>query len=347
MNLLCASTPRAPLTVFAMSERPRKIILPGGSGFLGKLLAQYFHSCGWHVVVLTRHPRRLSFAAEVCEWDGRSPGDWRFHLEGAAALVNLAGRSVNCRYSAKNRDRILTSRVESTRAIGQAIAGCTVPPAVWLNSSTATIYKHSFDQPMDEATGIIAATAEAKDAFSIEVATAWEDEFAAAITPATRKVALRTAMVLDTEPGTVYRVLRRLVRLGLGGRMGTGNQYVSWIHEADFCRAIGWLIEDSSLSGPVNVAAPQPVTNWELMRTLRQVCDVPCGLPATRWMLELGAFLLRTETELIIKSRRVVPARLLNDGFVFQFPDVASAIDQLERSRTDCLRACLGTCAVE
>jgi uncharacterized protein (TIGR01777 family) len=243
-------------------------------------------------------------------------------------VLNLAGRSVNCRYTAGNRREMLDSRTESTRVLGQAIAACSRPPRVWLNSSTATIYKHSFDRAMDE-TGEIGATPEAKDAFSIEVATAWEQAFAEASTSATRKVALRTAMVFGLGKGGVFEVLHRLTRLGLGGTMGHGRQYVSWIHEEDFCRAVEWLIEREDLSGPINLAAPTPVPNREMMRIFRRVCGMPIGLPATRWMLEVGAFMLRTETELIIKSRRVVPGRLLTSGFEFRHPEMEGAAREL------------------
>jgi uncharacterized protein (TIGR01777 family) len=202
------------------------------------------------------------------------------------------------------------------------------PPAVWLNSSTATIYKHSLDRAMDER-GEIGATREAKDAFSVEVAREWERAFESALTPATRKVALRTAMVLGTQAGGVLHVLRRLARFGLGGHMGNGDQYVSWIQEEDFCRAIEWLIRNEDFCGPVNLAAPNPIPNRELMRTLRTACGKSFGLPAMRWMLEIGAFFMRTETELIIKSRRVVPGRLLASGFEFRFPTLKEALDDL------------------
>jgi uncharacterized protein (TIGR01777 family) len=248
--------------------------------------------------------------------------------------LNLAGRSVNCRYHARNREEILRSRLDSTRVLGEAISKCSHPPKVWLNSSTATIYKHSYDHPMDEATGVIGGTPEAKDEFSVEVATAWERAFDEADTPRTRKVTLRTAMVLSTQAGTVYRILRRFARLGLGGAMADGRQFVSWVHEADFCRAIEWLIERESLAGIVNIAAPAPVTNRELMRILRRATGAWFGLPASRWMLELGTLLLRSETELVIKSRRVVPGRLLDAGFEFQFPDIAAAVADLEARLT-------------
>lgn len=314
-----------------MFAQPPKIVLPGGSGFLGKVLARHFHDRGWQVVVLSRRAAASTInPADVVHWDGRTLGDWRYELEGATAVVNLAGRSVNCRYHATNRREILASRVASTLVLGKAIAACNDPPKIWLNSSTATIYKHSLDRPMDEATGVIEATREANDAFSIEVAQAWERAFDEAQVPATRKIALRAAMVLGVEPGTVYRVLRRLVCCGLGGAMAGGRQYVSWIHEIDFCRAVEWLITSSVLSGPVNLAAPQPLPNCEVMRLIRQACRIPFGIPATRCMLQIGAMLMRTETELIIKSRRVIPKRLLDAGFEFQFPNLAAAVADLE-----------------
>jgi hypothetical protein len=304
-----------------------RIVLAGGSGFLGCTLARHFTERCEEIVILTRVPRERRDAREVA-WDGETLGAWAGELDGAAALVNLAGRSVDCRYHARNRRLILDSRLRSTRVLGEALARCARPPPVWLNASTATIYKHSFDRAMDE-DGEISATVEAKDAFSIEVARAWEETLHEARTPSTRKVALRAAMVLGSGNNSVLTVLRRLVRCGLGGRMGSGRQFVSWIHEEDFCRAVEWLIEREDMSGPVNVAAPGPVTNRELMRTLRELCKAPIGLPAPRWLLEVGAFFLRTETELVIKSRRVVPGRLVASGFQFRFPGVREALEDL------------------
>jgi len=331
----------------------RKLILAGGSGFLGGLLARHFNARGWQVVVLTcakvgqrfqpvREKGKEAAPAEADKdrlealsymgWDGRTLGDWTASLEGADALINLAGRSVNCRYHARNRRLMLDSRINATRVLGEAIARCAQPPRVWLNFSTATIYKHTFGPAWDEA-GEIGATPAAKDAFSIEIATAWERAFDEAVTPHTRKVALRSAMVfgLSNDANNVYRVLRRLVRFGLGGRMGGGRQFVSWIHETDFCRAVEFLIEHDELNGPVNLAAPNPLTNAGMMRVLRQVLGMPVGLPATEWMLELGAFFLRTETELILKSRRVVPGRLREAGFQFAFEHLEPAVRDLEQ----------------
>jgi uncharacterized protein (TIGR01777 family) len=224
---------------------------------------------------------------------------------------------------------IVDSRVLSTRVLGEAIARCAHPPATWLNASTATIYKHSFDRAMDE-NGEMAADRDARDEFSVAVAQAWEAALASAPTPATRKIPLRMSMVFTDEPGSVFPVLRRLVRLGLGGSMAGGRQFVSWIHQEDFCRAVEWILEHPSLRGPFNVAAPNPVTNREMMAMFRRVCGRPVGLPATRWMLEIGAFFMRTETELMIKSRRVVPAKLLDSGFQFHFPTLQGALADIE-----------------
>jgi uncharacterized protein (TIGR01777 family) len=306
----------------------KRLILAGGSGFLGQILAKYFPKAGYEIVVLTRSPKKTSSTIREVNWDGRSLGAWAAELEGAEAVINLAGRSVDCRYTRANRKLIVDSRVDSTRILGEAIGRCVIPPRIWLNSSTATIYKHSLNRPMDE-NGEIGATLEAQDTFSIEVAKAWEQIFAEARTPRTRKVALRTAMVLGHGRNSVYPVLRRLVRFGLGGKMASGKQFVSWIHQTDFCRAIEFLIRKEDLSGPVNLAAPNPVTNQEMMQTLRKISGVPIGLPAMHWMLEIGAFVLRTEPELIIKSRRVVPGKLLVSGFKFEFQTLQEAFKDL------------------
>jgi uncharacterized protein (TIGR01777 family) len=306
-----------------------RIVIAGGGGFLGGILARRWNESGPEVVMLSRSPQLRNDGAREIFWDARSLGDWAATLNGASALINFTGRTVNCRYNEKNRRQILDSRVLSTRVLGQAIAQCPKPPAVWLNASTATIYKHTFGNAWDES-GEIGATPEAKDEFSVQVAQAWEEALREANTPSTRKVALRTAMVLGLHENSVFPMLRRLVRLGLGGRMGSGDQFVSWIHEEDFCRAIEWLIARGDLDGVVNVAAPNPVTNREMMQIFREVIRVPVGLPAASWMLELGAIFLRTETELIIKSRRVVPARLVASGFDFRFSEMMAAVREIQ-----------------
>jgi len=312
----------------ATARRPR-VVLAGGSGFLGGLLRRYFAERDWDVVVLTRNAAMESGA--VVRWDGRSPGTWACVLDGADVLINLSGRSVNCRYHRANRRLILESRVDSTRVLGETVARCSDPPRVWINLSTATLYRHTFGPAWDEG-GEIGSTREAKDAFSIDVANAWERALFEASAPYTRRVALRTAMVLGWGPdaNNVYRVLRRLVRWGLGGAMGGGRQFVSWVHEVDFCRAVEFIIHNDTLIGPVNVAAPHPLPNAVLMRTLRQQLRRPLGLPAKKWMLELGALFLRTETELILKSRKVIPGKLVAAGFQFNHPTIGAAVDELE-----------------
>lgn len=276
-----------------------RIVISGGSGFLGTVLANFFEAQGTEVVILTRNPKARRASCREVTWDGTSVGDWRKELEGARALINLAGVSVNCRYHSRNRKRLLNSRLNSTRVLGEAIARCNKPPPVWLNSSTATIYKHTFGPAWDEA-GEIGGCVEAKDIFSVHIATEWERVFNEARTPHTRKVALRSAMVLGHGKNSVLPNLRRLAKLGLGGSLAGGRQFVSWIHQEDFCNAVEWVIEHDTLSGPVNLAAPNPVTNAEFMAAIRKVCRAPFGLPASRWMLEVGAFVLRTETELLI-----------------------------------------------
>jgi uncharacterized protein (TIGR01777 family) len=304
------------------------LILAGGSGFLGQALAKHFQALGWEVVVLTRSPKPNRAAREV-RWDAETLGAWARELEGAAAVVNLTGRSVDCRYTEANRRLILDSRVNSTRVIGQAIAQCAQPPRVWMNSSSATIYRHTLGPAWDESGTDFTPTPAVQDAFSLEVIHAWEKALNEAATPRTRKVALRTTLVLGQGQNSVFPVLSRLARLGLGGQMGSGNQFVSWLHEADFCRAMEWLIEHDELSGPMNLAAPNPLPNAEMMRLFREAVGAPFGLPATEWMLEIGAIFLRTETELILKSRRVVPGKLLRSGFNFRFPTMREAIADL------------------
>jgi uncharacterized protein len=309
-----------------------KVVLPGGTGQVGTLLARAFHGAGHEVVVLSRTPRPAPW--RVVAWDGRTVGDWAGEIDGAGAVINLAGRSVNCRYTPENRRAIQESRVESTAAVGAAIARAVHPPRAWLQASTATIYAHRSDAANDEATGLLGgAEPDAPDTwrFSIDVARSWERALDVAVVPHTRKVKLRSAMVMSPDRGGVFDVLLGLVRRGLGGRAGDGRQYVSWIHDEDFVRAVFWLIEREALVGPVNLAAPNPVPNAEFMRALREAWGARFGLPAATWLLEVGALLLRTETELVLKSRRVVPGRLLQDGFAFRLPSWPEAARDLCR----------------
>jgi hypothetical protein len=309
-----------------------KVVIPGGTGQVGTLLARAFTGDGHEVVVLSRSPGKAPWRV-VC-WDAETVCGWAAEVDGADVVVNLAGRSVNCRYTARNRQLIVDSRVRSTRAVGQAIARAARPPGVWLQMSTATIYAHRYDAPNDEATGLLGGNEpDAPDTwrFSTNVAESWERAADEIATPHTRKVLLRAAMVMSPDRGGVFDTLLGLVRCGLGGASGDGRQYVSWMHDRDFVRAVYWLVDHPELAGPVNFAAPNPVPNREFMRPLRTAWGARFGLPATNWMLEIGARLMRTETELILKSRRVVPGRLIQSGFEFQFPTWAEAAADLCR----------------
>jgi uncharacterized protein (TIGR01777 family) len=307
-----------------------KIVIAGGTGQVGQILTRAFVADGHDIVVLTRRPRE-TFAVQEVRWDAKNLGAWVQEVEFSDVVINLAGRSVDCRYNAKNRRLIMDSRVDSTRAIGRAIANAGHPPKVWLQASTATIYSHRYDKPNDELTGIIGG--QEQDApetwrFSIDVAGAWENAANEFKLPATRTVLLRSAMTMSPDRGGIFDVLLGLVRKGLGGTCGSGRQFVSWIHEYDFVAAVKWLIEHD-IAGPVNLTSPQPLPNADFMRELRKAWGMPSGLPATRWMLEVGALFLRTETELILKSRRVVPARLLSSGFEFRYPSWPEAAAEL------------------
>jgi len=297
-----------------------KIVIPGGSGQVGTVLARAFERDGHEVVVICRRPVVAPW--RVVSWDGVTLGDWSKELDGCDAVINLAGRSVNCRYTDVNRKAILDSRVLSTLVVGQAIAQAKRPPRAWLQASTATIYAHRYDAANDEESGVLGGNErDAPDTwtFSIDVARAWELAFEQSAVPS-RKVALRSAMTMSADPGGIFDTLLGLVRHGIGGRAGDGRQYVSWIHHEDFVDAIRWLIEHEEVDGAVNLAAPNPLPNAEFMRTLRKAAGMSVGMPASRLMLEIGAIFLRTESELILKSRRVVPRRLLDHGFVFKYP---------------------------
>jgi uncharacterized protein (TIGR01777 family) len=309
-----------------------KVVIPGGTGQVGGVLERALTADGHEVVVLTRSPR----GARQVYWDGATLGDWAAEVDGSDVVINLAGRSVSCRYTRENLEAMMSSRVESARVVGEAVAAAARPPAVWLQMSTATIYAHRFDAPNDEQTGVIGGDEQGVPgywAYSVEIARNWEAALERAVTPHTRKVALRSAMVMSPDRGGVFDVLSRLARLGLGGPVAGGRQYVSWIHDRDFVRAVRFLIGRDDLTGPVNLAAPHPLTQRELMRDLRAAWRMPFGLPATRHMAELGAFALRSDTELLLKSRRVVPTRLTDAGFTFDHPRWRAAAADLATRR--------------
>jgi uncharacterized protein len=307
-----------------------RIVLPGGGGQVGNILSRYFHAHGHDVVVLARTVTPAPW--RVVHWDGANLGHWTSELENVDVLINLAGKSVDCRYTSANRRAIKESRIQTTDLLGQAISQSVHPPRLWMNASTATIYRHSLDRPMDEQMGEIGGNepyAPAKWRFSIDVATSWESAFFAAATPKTRKIALRSAMIMSPDRGGVFDTLLRLVRFGFGGTTASGQQFVSWIHDADFLRSIDYLIARDEIDDPVNITSPNPLPNREFMKALRQAWGTRIGLPAASWMLEIGTIFLRSETELVLKSRRVIPGRLVEGGFQFQFPDWAAAAQNL------------------
>jgi uncharacterized protein (TIGR01777 family) len=309
---------------------PLKIVIPGGTGHVGSVLARALRADGHQVVVITRAARGT---ANTIPWDGKTLDDWAAAIDGADVVINLAGHTVNCRYTQANKERILNSRVDSTRVVGEAIRAARRPPRVWLQAATATIYAHRYDAPNDETSGIIGGSDDAPASwrFSIEVARAWEQALDAADVPNTRKLKLRSAMIMGPDRGGIFDTLLRLVRFGLGGQAGDGRQYMSWVHHLDFVRAIYWLIGHEEIEGVVNIASPNPVPNADFMRALREAWGISFGLPAWKWMLPIGTWLMRTESELILKSRRVVPGLLTQRGFVFRHPNWTEAAECLCR----------------
>jgi uncharacterized protein (TIGR01777 family) len=295
-----------------------KILLAGGSGFLGQLLSTYFLNQGDELKILTRTPKRPN---EIY-WDARQLGDWISEIEWADAVINLTGKSVDCRYTEKNRQLILNSRIESTAILAKAIAKADNPPEIWINSSSATIYVHSESQQMTEDEGIIG------DDFSMNICKKWEEEFFKIDLNTTRRVALRTSIVLGKNGGA-YPKLKTLTKLFLGGKQGNGRQFISWIHADDFCRSVHFILHHPEIVGPINLVAPNPETNKNFMSELRKSLNRPFGIGQPVWLLEVGAVIVQTETELLLKSRNVAPERLLEKRFEFLYPTLPSALKNL------------------
>jgi uncharacterized protein (TIGR01777 family) len=304
---------------------PLRIVLAGGNGFLGHSLIQNLQLPHASFIILSRTPGKRTKGAKTVWWDGEHTGDWCKELEGADVLINLCGRSVDCRYTEKNKKDIFDSRLLSTTVLGQAINETSQPPKLWINSASATIHRHAEDKPMND------DNIEFGDGFSVDVCKKWEAAFEKCLTPSTRKIALRISMVLGRNAG-VLPVMLKLARRGLGGTMGNGKQYMSWIHEKDFAGIIAACIKHEEWEGTFNCSAPEPIPNKAFMQLIRKAAGVSFGLPASVWMLEIGAFFLRTETELVLKSRRVVPSRLMQNGFAFQFKNAADALTDLTNS---------------
>lgn len=295
-----------------------KIIIAAGTGFLGKNLEQYFTAKGHQVYILTRNPKRRN----EFHWDANTLGEWKNLLENADVLINLAGKSVDCRYTLKNKQEIYDSRINSTKVLQQAVDECRSKPKVWMNAGSATIYIHSETHLNTEENGIIG------DDFSMNICKSWEQEFFKTTTEDVRKVALRTSIVLGNNGGA-FPKLKTLTKFGLGGKQGRGNQKVSWIHIHDFCKAVEYVIDHHDLSGPVNVTAPDPLSNEKFMAALRREMNIPFGLNAPAWQLEIASVVLRTETELLLKSRNVYPDKLLKNGFEFTYPKLATTLQDL------------------
>lgn len=299
----------------------KKLVIAAGTGFLGKVLIAYFKDKTDEIVILTRKPLADNGNIRYVHWDAKTLTGWETELKGADALINLAGKSVNCRYTITNKNEILNSRVDSTAILGKAIAQCTHPPKHWLNASTATIYLHSEDKQMNENEGEIGSD------FSMNVAKMWERIFFGINTPQTYKTALRTSIVLGNNGGA-FPIMKKLAMAGLGGKQGNGRQFISWIHEHDFARAVAFILTEK-LTGPVNVTAPNPIKNKDFMSALRKAVHIPFGIPQPEWLLKIGAKVIGTETELVLKSRNVIPVRLQKSGFNFQHSTAIEAINTL------------------
>lgn len=295
-----------------------KIIIVAGTGFLGKNLEQYFLNKNYEIKILTRNPKREN---EIF-WDAKTLGNWKTELENADVLINLAGKSVDCRYNEKNKKEIYDSRIYSTKVLQQAIDECQNPPKIWLNASSATIYTHSETHLNTEKNGIIG------DDFSMNICKSWEKEFFKTENQNIRKVALRTSIVLGKNGGA-FPKFKQITKLGLGGKQGRGNQMMSWIHIDDFCEAVNFIIENENLKGAINITASKPLSNIEMMKQLREKIKIPFGIHSPVWLLEIAAIFIKTETELMLKSRNVYPEILLENGFQFQYDNFEKALRRL------------------
>lgn len=299
-----------------------KIVLAGGNGYLGRVLADYYKGQAEQVIILSRKAAAENGNVRTLVWDGKTEGDWKWSLEDADLLVNLCGKNVNCRYTPKNQAEIIASRTVPARLLNKVLGELERPPKLWINVTSATIYRHAEDRPQDEDEGEIGY------GFSIYVCKQWEEAFFEQECPGTRKVALRMGIVLGRSDSVFPRLLN-LVKCGLGGRQGDGQQYVAWVHEQDVARSTEWLLEEGKIKGVVNCVAPYAVKNAVLMQLIRTAYGMPFGLPSPQWLLEIGMWLIGSETELVLKSRWVVPKRLLNAGFKFQFTEARHAIHDI------------------
>lgn len=301
----------------------KKLIIAAGTGFLGKVLTNHFKDKFGEIIILTRGKSKTNHNIRYVNWNAKTFSGWETELENADILINLAGKSVDCRYTEENKKEILLSRIQSTKILNKAVLNCKTPPKHWLNSSTSTIYRFSLDKQMDEIEGEIG------NDFSMNVAQSWEKAFFKTETPNTLKTALRTSIVLGKNGGA-FIPLKTLAKIGLGGKQGKGNQFISWIHEEDFANAVNFIIQ-KEITGVVNIVSPNPISNAEFMKKLQKVVDFPFGIPINAFLLKIGAAIIRTETELVLKSRNVIPKRLLDSGYKFKFGNLDIAFQNLLR----------------
>jgi uncharacterized protein len=300
-----------------------KLIIAAGTGFLGQVLVNHFKNKFDEIVILTRGKSQAIDGIKYVNWNAKTFSGWEKQLENATVLINLAGKSVDCRYTKENKKEILLSRIESTKVLNKAVLNCKNPPKHWLNSSTSTIYRFSLDKQMDEVNGEIG------NDFSINVALSWEKAFFKTETPNTLKTALRTSIILGKNGGALIP-LKTLAKTGFGGKQGKGNQFISWIHEEDFANAIDFIIH-KEIIGVINVVSPKPIRNADFMQQLRKAVGFPFGIPISTFLLKIGSFVIRTEPELVLKSRNVIPRRLLENGFKFKFENIDNAFRDLLR----------------
>ena len=312
----------------------KKIVIAGGTGFIGNAITNYFGREN-EIVILTRNvndqnnnahgkfviEKELRENVRLVQWNAKDAGAWCKEIDGCDIVINLAGKSVNCRYNEKNKQEIFDSRTNSTKAIGEAVRNAVVPPKLWINAASATIYPHATERPNDE------YTTDFHNDFSVQVCKLWEKTFLEQRTAFTRKIVLRMAVTLGND--SVMIPYLNLCKFGLGGKQGSGKQMYSWVHVEDICRAIEFIWDHKEMEGVFNVSSPNPVTNETFMRTLRKVTGQKFALPAYTWMLKIGAGLIGTETELLLKSRWVLPTKLLANGFTFKYAQLQTAFEEI------------------
>jgi uncharacterized protein (TIGR01777 family) len=298
-----------------------KIIIAGGDGFLGSKLSTHLLHKGHEVIILSRHKSGKQHKYQYVNWDGKTLGPWADELNGCEAIINLSGRSLNTSFTKKHKKEILDSRINTTNIIGQAIANAETPPKTWINGSAMGIYGSRNDEKLTE-------EAKAGQGFIAKVCQKWEQSLFETHVPNTRKVAIRTALVLDSKEGFL-KPLITLTKLGMGGKAGTGKQFMPWIHVNDWVHLIDYMLFSSHLSGPVNAVAPNAVTNKDFMKALRKALNIPIGIPQPAILIQLGGKIIGTEAELILTGQNAYPQNALQQGFVFEHQQIQETLNHL------------------